>query len=285
MMSFAEARLIPHRFRLSLLLWSLVIVSVARAEVDLPGFKAATLAEIDAAITNAIAEKKLPGGVLWLERRGQVYHRAYGNRAVMPKAEAMTEDTIFDLASLTKVLATTPAIMLLIERGQVKLDEPARSYIPEFKGEGRETITIRQLMTHTSGMPAGFTKPLPGDGYEIAIRAACAEKLLTPPGAAFRYSDVNFILLGEIVRRVSGVKLNQFVAREVYQPLQMNETGYLPPRGKIDRIAPTQFSGTKILRGDVHDPKARQMGGVADVWVISWRIVIVSLPSPLNSGM
>src|SRR4051794_34371355 len=160
-------RLTPQRFHFGFLSCWLLIVFVARAEAGSLGFKAAKLAEIDAAITNAIADKKLPGGVLWLERSGQVYHRAYGKRALTPRSEPMREDTIFDLASLTKVLATTPAMMLLIERGQVKLDEPAHTYVPEIKGDGREAITIRQLMTHTSGMPAGFTKPLPGDGYEI----------------------------------------------------------------------------------------------------------------------
>jgi uncharacterized protein YbbC (DUF1343 family)/CubicO group peptidase (beta-lactamase class C family) len=217
---------------------------------------------MDAAITSAIAEHKLPGGVLWLERQGQVYHKAYGNRALEPAIEPMTEDTIFDFASLTKVVATTPAMMLLIERGQVKVDEPAHSYLPEFTGAGRENITIRHLMTHTSGLPASFTRGA-SDGYEGAIRTACSEKPTGPPGTIFRYSDVNFILLGEIVHRVTHTPLEQFVAREIYQPLKMTETGYLPARAKQPRIAPTQQTGSQMLRGRVHDPKARAMGGVA----------------------
>jgi len=225
-------------------------------------FKPGKLAEMDAAITNAIAEHKLPGGVLWLERHGQVYHRAYGSRALEPSREPMTEDTIFDLASLTKVVATTPALMLLLERGQIKLDAPAHSYLSEFKGAGRETITIRHLMTHTSGLPASFTHGNPSS-YEDGIRIACSEAPETPPGSAFKYSDVNFILLGEIVRRVSGVRLNEFAAREIYEPLKMSETAFLPPRSRLDRIAPTQQVGNEMLRGKVHDPKARFMGGVA----------------------
>jgi len=116
------------------------------------GFRPEKLAEMDAAISQAIADKKCPGGVLWLEHRGIVYHKAYGNRAVVPAVEPMTEDTIFDAASLTKVVACTPAMMLLIERGKVDLDEKVSTYIPEFKGDGKEAITVRQLMTHTSGL-------------------------------------------------------------------------------------------------------------------------------------
>src|SRR5438445_775583 len=108
-------------------------------------FRSAKLLEIDAAINHAIAEKHCPGGVLWLEHAGVSYHKAYGNRAIVPAMEPMTEDTIFDAASLTKVVACTPAIMLLIERGEVKLEATAQSYIPEFKGNGKEAITVRQL--------------------------------------------------------------------------------------------------------------------------------------------
>src|SRR5437867_10802932 len=163
----SEVRPAKPPLRPGLLFWLVLVVSVARAELLPPGFKAAKLAEMDKAITNAIAEKKLPGGVLWLERHGEVYRRAYGNRAIVPKTEAMTEDTIFDLASLTKVVATTPAIMLLIERGQVKLDEPLHSYLPEFKGGGREAVTNRQLITHTSDLPAGFTSVSASEDHDI----------------------------------------------------------------------------------------------------------------------
>src|SRR5260221_587947 len=252
-----------QRFTALAALFCLLFAFSLHAQLAPAGFKAAKLSEMDAAITNAIAEKRLPGGVLWFERRGQVYHRAYGNRSREAKPEPMKEDTIFDLASLTKVVATPPAMMLLIERGQVKLEEPAHTYLPEFNGEGREAITIRQLMTHTSGMPASFTKGQSPTGYDSAIRIACAEKLQSAPGAVFRYSDVNFILLGEIVRRVSGVTLDEFAAREIYRPLKMSETGYLPPHDTWERIAPTQLVGNEMLQGKVHDPKARLMGGVA----------------------
>src|SRR6266436_7640313 len=135
-------------------------------------FRAEKLAEMDAAINQAIADKKCPGGVLWLEHQGQVYHKAYGNRAVVPEVEPMTEDTIFDAASLTKVVACTPAMLLLIERGQVKLDEPARTYIPEFKGDGKEAVTVRQLMTHTSGLRPDIETKTDWLGQKAAIEKA-----------------------------------------------------------------------------------------------------------------
>jgi len=209
---YQASRSAHRRLQVAFALCWLLSVVVASAQTVPAGFKPEKLAEMDAAITSAIAEHKLPGGVLWLERQGQVYHKAYGHRALEPAIEPMTEDTIFDFASLTKVVATAPAMMLLIERGQVKVDEPAHSYLPEFTGAGRENITIRHLMTHTSGLPASFTRGAP-DGYEGAIRTACSEKPTGPPGTIFRYSDVNFILLGEIVHRVTHTPLEQFVAR------------------------------------------------------------------------
>lgn len=218
---------------------------------------------MDAAINRAVADKKCPGGVLWVEHRGATYHKAYGERALLPAAEPMTENTIFDAASLTKVVACTPAMMLLVERGQVSLDATVQTYIPEFKGEGKETITVRQLMTHTSGLRGDIETKTDWQGQQTAIQKACAEKLQTTPGIAFRYSDINFFLLGEIVQRVSHKPLEQFVAQEIYQPLRMVDTGYLPPAAKLSRVAPTEVVEGKPYRGVVHDPTARKMGGVA----------------------
>ncbi|HXT40753.1 MAG TPA: exo-beta-N-acetylmuramidase NamZ domain-containing protein [Candidatus Angelobacter sp.] len=226
-------------------------------------FHTEKLAEMDAAIERALADHDCPGVVLWLERNDAAYHKAYGKRALVPAGEPMTEDTIFDAASLTKVIATTPAVMLLIERGKVRLDERVQAYIPEFTGEGKEAVTIRQLMTHTSGLRPDISTQPPWSGYDTAIRMACAEKLLSAPGAVFRYSDINFFMLGEVVRRVSGLNLNEFVAREIYGPLKMADTGFLPPASKLPRIAPTEKVNGRVLRGTVHDPTARFMGGVA----------------------
>lgn len=256
----------PNQGRVCLLLSTFAALSAAItvAQCATQVFFAERLAEMDAAIEAAIAEQKCPGGVLWLERNGQSYHKAFGNRAVEPAREAMTEDTIFDAASLTKVVATTPAIMLLVERGGVDLDAPVHQYLPEFKANGKEAITIRHLMTHTSGLRPGIPARPDWTGYEKAIGLACTEKPLNAAGTVFRYSDINYILLGEVVQRVSGIMLNNFVAEEIYAPLRMLDTGFLPPPSKLARVAPTErLESGEVLRGKVHDPTARRMGGVA----------------------
>lgn len=222
-------------------------------------FDAAKIAEIDQTIEQAIANKDTPGAVLWLEHNGQAYTRAYGQRAVLPKAEAISADTIYDVASLTKVMATTPALLLLVERGKLELDKPLMTYLPEFKGDNREKITVRLLMTHHSGLPPGLTRRAGIVDYQTGIDQALVERPGNEPGTSFRYSDANFILLGELVRRVAGKSLPDFVREEIYQPLGMKDTQYLPPEALRSRIAPTE--GT--LRGVVHDPTARRMGGVA----------------------
>jgi uncharacterized protein YbbC (DUF1343 family)/CubicO group peptidase (beta-lactamase class C family) len=245
---------------------SLLILSACQSlppQNSLQAFYPEKLAEMDAAINRAIAEKRCPGGVLWLEHRGTSYHKAYGNRALVPQVEPMSEDSIFDAASVTKVAACTPAVMLLVERGQIKLDEPVQTYIPELKGDGKENITVRQLLLHISGFRGDIETKTDWHGQQTAIQKACEEKLQSPPGAAFRYSDINFFLLGEIVQRVSHTPLEQFVAREVYQPLGMADSGYLPPASKRSRVAPTEVVNGTPYRGVVHDPTARHMGGVA----------------------
>ena len=227
------------------------------------GFNPAKLQQMDNAINQAIADKKCPGGVLWVEHNGNAYHKAFGNRALVPSVEPMTEDTIFDAASLTKVVACTPAVMLLVQRGKIDLDAPVSTYIPEFTGGGKEKITVRQLMCHVSGLRGDIETKSDWHGQQTAIQKACAEKLQSEPGTAFRYSDINFFLLGEIVQRVSHMPLEKFVAVEIYEPLKMADTGYLPPKSKVSRIAPTEVVNGTPYRGMVHDPTARHMGGVA----------------------
>lgn len=227
-------------------------------------FDPAKLAEIDATINEAISSNKCPGGVFWLEHKGESYHKAYGNRAIEPQKEAMTEDTIFDAASLTKVCATTPALMLLVERGKISLDDPVAKYIPEFAQNGKENITIKHLLTHTSGLRSGISVDKTWQGQAAAIQRACESKPQSAPGTMFVYSDVNFFTLGEVVQRVTHQKLEDFVAKEIYVPLRMLDTGYLPPKEKLSRIAPTEYrEDHQIARGIVHDPTARRMGGVA----------------------
>jgi uncharacterized protein YbbC (DUF1343 family)/CubicO group peptidase (beta-lactamase class C family) len=254
----------PGLVHLLLSTFAALSAAVTAAQSSAQVFFPERLAEMDAAIREAIADQKCPGGVLWLERNGQSYQRAFGNRTIEPARAAMTEDTIFDAASLTKVVATTPAIMLLVERGGVDLDAPVHHYLPEFKANGKEAITIRHLMTHTSGLKPGIPAKPDWTGYEKAIELACAEEPLNAAGALFRYSDINYILLGEVVQRVSGIMLHHFVAEEVHVPLKMLDTSFLPPSSKLARVAPTEkLESGEVLHGKVHDPTARRMGGVA----------------------
>ncbi len=235
----------------------------ASAATNPPSLYPEKLTEMNTTITTAIAEGHCPGGVLWVEHQGASYHQAFGKRAVVPADEVMTEDTIFDAASLTKVIACTPAIMLLVERGQVKLEAPVQTYIPEFTGDGKEAVTIRQLITHTSGLRPDISLKPDWSGAAAAIHLACTEPLANPPGTVLVYSDTGPILLGEIVRRVSGQPLNEFLQRELYGPLQMKDTGFNPPPEKMARIAPTEVVAGQPVRGVVHDPRARRMNGVA----------------------
>ncbi len=222
-------------------------------------FHAGKLREMDAAVRLAIADGRLPGGVLRIERKGSIYEAAFGNRAVQPQAEANAADTIYDMASLTKVLATTPAVMKLVEQGKVEIDAPVNRYLPGFVGEHKERVTVRSLLTHTSGERPGMGGA-GWKGYEEGIAKALAQPLGDEPGKLIRYSDVNFILLGELVRKVSGEPLDVFCAREIYGPLKMTDTMFRPPAELLPRIAPTT---TGVARGEVHDPTSRQLGGVA----------------------
>jgi uncharacterized protein YbbC (DUF1343 family)/CubicO group peptidase (beta-lactamase class C family) len=191
----------------------------------------------------------------------------------VPARESMTLDTIFDLASLTKVVATATSIVMLIEHGRLGLDDPVAAHIPEFGRYGKERITIRHLMTHTSGLRPDLDMAREFDGTDEAIRTACEEVPIEAPGQRVIYSDINFFLLGEIVRRVSGEPLDRFAAANIFQPLGMHDTTFLPSEALRPRIAPTESctrlgwpcrpgTGT-MLRGVVHDPTARRMGGVA----------------------
>jgi uncharacterized protein YbbC (DUF1343 family) len=240
-------------------LWCAVLAATLSAQT----FSGA--AAIDDTLAQAIAQKRLPGAVLIVGHNGQVvYRKAYGDRALVPQTEPMTLDTVFDLASLTKVIATTSSLMKLFEQGKFQLNEKITRYIPEFQN-GKSDITIRNLFTHFSGLKPDVPLTLPWTGYETGIRLACTDPPAGPPGARYVYSDINFILLGELVHRLSGQMLNDYARENVFQPLHMNTTTFLPPASWIPRIAPTErLAATGVpLRGVVHDPTARNMGGVA----------------------
>jgi len=226
-------------------------------------FKPEKLTAMDAAVAEAIASNKIPGGVLWFERDGEIYRKAYGQRALSPTTEAITEDTIYDAASLTKVVATTTAVMQLVERGKLELDAPVVRYLPAFGQHDKSAVTVRQLLMHHSGLrPDVDTKPV-WSGYETGVALACQEKLRSVPGSTFVYSDINFIILGELVRSASGLRLDAYTAKEIFEPLKMIDSGFLPPTTKLARVAPTELTDGKMLRGVVHDPTTRFMDGVA----------------------
>ena len=177
----------------------------------------------------------------------------------------MTVETMFDLASLTKVIATTSCVMRLVQLGQVKLNDPVAKYIPEFAQNGKDDVTVRQLLTHYSGLRADLDLKKYWSGLEEGYNRANAEKLINPPGSVFLYSDINFVVLGELVQRVSGMPLDQYSQTYIFGPLGMMLTRFNPPPEWKPRIAPTERDerSGQMLRGVVHDPTARQMGGVA----------------------
>ena len=239
------------------------------------------LQNIDVEVESEIKQHHLPGAVVLVARSGGiVWRKAYGSRALEPAREAMTTDTIFDLASLTKVVATATSIMILVERGKVRLNDPLSNYIPEIKGEGRERITLELLLTHRAGYAPDFDLKDRWSGYDQAIKRLIQEPLRNPPGAKFVYSDINYIALGEVVHRVSGLTLDEFARQNIFLPLGMRDTGFRPNANLRSRIAPTEqrrgqlsylgdkpqdseADADKWLRGEVHDPTSYRMGGVA----------------------
>lgn len=241
------------------------------------GLDVAYFARIDAAIDGAVAARKLPGAVFHLEHEGAVYERAYGRLSYDEGAAPDSSATVFDAASLTKVLATAPSVLMLAEQGRIGLDDRLGTYFPECAGNGKDGITIRQLLTHSSGLPAGLPATPPWHGRAAAHALACAQTVTHAPGTLFRYSDINYILLGQVVEKVTGVPLESYAQAHIFAPLRMRDTGYLPLR-RVDAdpeaIAPTQLGRAdggahrdlapgELLRGVVHDPTARRMDGVA----------------------
>ncbi len=226
---------------------------------------AVRLAVLDPIVNDAIAQGQIPGAVLIVGHNGQVvYRKAYGSRAIEPRREAMTVDTVFDCASLTKVVATTTAIMQLWEQGKFRMNDPVAKYLPEFAQNGKQDITIRELLVHYSGLGPDLDLTKAWEGKKTAYRMAFEAAPERAPGAAFVYSDINFVVLGALVERLSGESLDEYAARHIFAPLGMKETRFVPPHSWEARIAPTEEDENhRLLRGVVHDPTARRMGGVA----------------------
>lgn len=228
------------------------------------GLDAAQLAAIDELVAEGIAQQKMPGCVVLVARRGKIaLLKAFGDRALMPQRRPMTTDTLFDMASITKPVATATSVMLLIEQGKLALEDTAAKHWPEFGRHGKERITIRQLLTHQGGLIPDNALADYENGFEQAMQRVCELKLQSEPGTKFAYSDVSFIVLGELVRRLSGKDVNAFSHERVFGPLGMTETSYLPPPSLAPRAAVTQQRDGHWMQGEVHDPRAHLMGGVA----------------------
>jgi CubicO group peptidase (beta-lactamase class C family) len=236
-------------------------------------------AAIDPLVDHAVEEHLLPGAVVVVGHDGRVvFRKAYGMRSLEPTREAMTVDTIFDMASLTKCLATATAVMQLYQRGDFRFDDPVAKYLPAFAANGKQDITIRDLLTHYSGLPPDLPLAEPWEGKGTAYQMAFAIAPAGPPGEEFVYSDINFVVLGALVEKLSGMTLDTYAERFIFAPLGMRHTRFLPPESWIPHIAPTQYEhgtaaygvaglptgpGDVMLRGVVHDPTSRRMGGVA----------------------
>src|SRR5438094_3860476 len=255
----------------ALVVFALAVHDGLPAEKPLPtatpeslGLSAETLAKIDVAVRQAIDRGELPGAVVVIVHHGAVvFRKAYGNRSVQPDKVAMLPEIIFDLASLTKPIATATSIMLLVEQGKLKVSDPLAQYLPAFRRKETEKITLEQLLTHTSGFIADNPLSDYQDGVDKAWERLLALTPVTEPGTKFTYSDMNYILLGAVVEKVSGMALDVFAHKHIFAPLGMNETGF-KPQGKLkERAAPTEKRGDGWMLGEVHDPRSYALGGVA----------------------
>src|SRR5579883_1087571 len=235
--------------------------SATPAEV---GLDAAKLDQIDAVIQAAIDKGLPPGAVVLVARQGKVaYRKAYGWRSKQPAEVRMMVDTLFDMASLTKPIATATSVMILLEQGKLKLSDRVSKHLPEFGQNGKEAITIEHLLLHTSGLIADNPVEDYQDGRKKAWERICQLRPNPEPGKQFRYSDVNFIVLGELVERLSGEALDAFTRKHIYTPLGMRDTTFRPSKELAERAAVTEKRGDHWMRGEVHDPRAYLLGGVA----------------------
>ena len=258
------------RFRSAVLLFSVfvlptMLVVTTPAPVRAQAVTGTWQQAVDEAVRDSVAASEIPGAVLVVGQGDQVLHRkVLGWRATVPNPELMTADTIFDIASLTKVIATTPAVLRLWEMGKIDLNAPLGRYLKEFDSAAFQDVTVLRLLTHSAGMNDLPSREAMAKGFPEAGRIQARAGLAVPPGSAFLYSDTGFILLGELVRRVSGEPLDTFARKQFYAPLGMRDTAFDPPAGWRKRIAPTEAVNNQgPLRGVVHDGNARLLHGIA----------------------
>jgi CubicO group peptidase (beta-lactamase class C family) len=245
-------------------------LSLALCLIGVPALAQSPLQRIDSEVDSAIKRGELPGAVVLILHKGEViYRKAYGNRSREPLLVPNSVESVYDLASLTKPVATTTSIFMLLERGRLKLDDPVAKHWPAFGANSKDKVTIEQCLLHVSGLIADNPVGDYEGGTVKALEQIAGLKLETEPGTKFRYSDVGFITLGRVVEIVSGMPLDEFAKKNVFEPLDMKQTSF--HRGavtgdKLDRLlvcAPTTKEDGKWLTGVVHDPRSRKMDGVA----------------------
>ncbi len=228
------------------------------------GFDAAWLAQIEPLINEGISAGKMPGCVVCFGRHGKIaWLKAYGNKRIEPMVEAMTTDTLFDMASITKPTATATSIMKLLEQGKLRLNQAVVDFFPEFAPHGKDKITVRDLLIHQSGLIPDNSLADYEKGPEAAWQNVCDLKLVAPVGSEFKYSDVNFIVLAKLVEKLSGQNVHEFSQQQIFAPLHMLETGYVPAAELQQRAAPTEKRDGQWIQGAVHDPRAYLLEGIA----------------------
>ncbi len=244
--------------RVALILVFLILASTTQAQ-DLQ-----KLGSISSVIQQSLDRNELPGAVVLVLHKGEVVHRqAYGLRGTVPEQAPLASDTVFDLASLTKPIATATSVMILLEQGKLRLSDKVGEHLPAFAANGKENITVEQLLTHVSGLIADNPLADYKEGRDKALERVMALKPVSEPGSKFTYSDVNFIVLGELVAKLSGLPLDEFAEKNIFAPLSMKDTGFLPRDALKKRAAPTEPRDGVMLQGIVHDPRAHLLGGVA----------------------
>jgi len=243
---------------------SAAVAKLPRARPEDAGMSAEHLEQIDQVVAEGLKAGRMPGCVVMIGRQGKiVFLKAYGYRRVKPNREPMTTDTVFDMASITKPVATATSVMILLERGKLRLQDPVSAIIPQFGCNGKEKVTVFQLLTHQGGLIPDNSLKDYADGPEKAWERIWAIGLQVKPGSKFVYSDVGYLVLGELVRRISGKNLHEFSQSFIFAPLGMSETGYLPDEKLRRRAAPTEQRNGKWMQGEVHDPRAYRLGGIA----------------------
>lgn len=251
-------------FALVLLAPNLTFAGLPVARPEQSGMRAEALDHIDAIVQEGLDAKRMPGCVVMLGRGGKiVFHRAYGHRQLQPTKEAMTKDTVFDMASITKPVATATSVMILLEQGKIRLRDKVSTYIPKFATSGKEEITVAQLLTHQAGFVPDNALADYQDGRRSAFENIYQLETMYAPGERFVYSDVGFILLDDLIERQSGKTVAAFSQEHIFEPLGMHESGYLPAASLRQRTAATEEREGRWMRGEVHDPRAYLMAGVA----------------------